>query len=294
MKKLAAIVLTCLIVLAALPALAEAAMSVRSINHRGYGTIAPENTLPAYELSKQMGFDCVETDVCFTKDGVAVLLHDGTINRTARNADGSELSEEDIEISDITYEEALAYDFGIWMGEEYKGTPLPTFEAFLDLCAALELHPYIELKDGTDYTREQIDSLVEMVREKHMPKGVTWISFNNEFLGWVRDEDPTARLGFLQFLWFEPGDFDLAIEHAEALRTDTNDVFLDAGLEMFAYSDDDAVSLDVLVGKCRDAGLPLEVWLVNDKETMQDLDPYITGVTSDSLVFSQVTRSDNI
>ena len=57
-----------------------------SVNHRGYSTVAPENTLPAYKLSKKMGFDYVETDVCFTSDNIPVLLHDGTIDRTSNGS----------------------------------------------------------------------------------------------------------------------------------------------------------------------------------------------------------------
>ncbi|MBQ0070817.1 MAG: hypothetical protein KBS81_03020, partial [Spirochaetales bacterium] len=52
-----------------------------SINHRGYNTVAPENTLSAFRLSKEKGFTQVETDVAFTLDGVPVLLHDSTIDR---------------------------------------------------------------------------------------------------------------------------------------------------------------------------------------------------------------------
>lgn len=93
--------------------------TVNSVNHRGYNTIAPENTLPAYKLSRKMGFECVETDVAFTSDGVAVLLHDGTINRTARNADGTSISSS-IDIGSITYDQALDYDFGIWKSADRK------------------------------------------------------------------------------------------------------------------------------------------------------------------------------
>ena len=57
---------------------------MRSINHRGYNKIAPENTIPAYALSKENGYKYVETDVRFTSDGIPVLLHDVSINRTAR------------------------------------------------------------------------------------------------------------------------------------------------------------------------------------------------------------------
>ena len=48
--------------------------TVKSINHRGYSVGAPENTLPAFTMSKKMGFNFVEADVTFTKDGVPDLL----------------------------------------------------------------------------------------------------------------------------------------------------------------------------------------------------------------------------
>ena len=98
---------------------------VKSVNHRGYGD-APENTLPAFIMSCKKGFEYVECDVALTSDGIPVLLHDDTINRTARNADGSQLSE-DVNIKDITYAQAVSYDYGLWKSTEYAGTQIPTF-----------------------------------------------------------------------------------------------------------------------------------------------------------------------
>ena len=45
-------------------------VNVRSIAHRGVSAYAPENTLPAFRLAKELGFSCVETDIQFTSDGV--------------------------------------------------------------------------------------------------------------------------------------------------------------------------------------------------------------------------------
>ena len=61
------------------------------VSHRGYSAEAPENTLPAFRLSKKKGYNYVETDIQFTKDGVAVCLHDKFINRTARYKDGNKI-----------------------------------------------------------------------------------------------------------------------------------------------------------------------------------------------------------
>ena len=50
--------------------------------HRGSSGFAPENTLPAFEVAKELDIDGIELDVQMTKDGVLVVIHDETINRT--------------------------------------------------------------------------------------------------------------------------------------------------------------------------------------------------------------------
>lgn len=52
------------------------------IAHRGASGSAPENTLPAFELAVRQGADAFELDVRLTRDGVPVVLHDSTLDRT--------------------------------------------------------------------------------------------------------------------------------------------------------------------------------------------------------------------
>lgn len=78
--------------------------------HKGVSTENPENTMPAFVSAVEQGYKIIELDVGVTKDLKFVLLHDGTINRTARLANGG-LIDEDVKIGDITYSEALKYDF---------------------------------------------------------------------------------------------------------------------------------------------------------------------------------------
>lgn len=133
---------------------------LQDINHRGYNTVAPENTLPAFKLSKTNGFNWIETDVRLTADNVFVCLHDATINRTARNIDGTTIGTS-INIADITYAEALDYDFGIWKDVEYAGTKIPTLAETLALCRALNMKITIEIKNiGTQYN--ELANLVKM------------------------------------------------------------------------------------------------------------------------------------
>jgi glycerophosphoryl diester phosphodiesterase len=52
------------------------------IAHRGASGSAPENTLPAFELAVRQGADAIELDVRLSRDGVPVVLHDSTLDRT--------------------------------------------------------------------------------------------------------------------------------------------------------------------------------------------------------------------
>lgn len=236
--------------------------AVSSVNHRGYGT-APENTLPAFRLSKRRGFDAVECDVRFTSDGTPVLLHDESINRTARNANGTELSST-VNIASITYEQASGYDFGVYKGSQYAGTKIPTFAQFLALCRGVGLRPYVELKVGT---QASIHALVDAARANGMSGKVSWISFNTTLLGYVKDYDATARLGVVT-----DSVTSSTITAAQGLATETNEVFVDSG----SYTASE-------VTLCQNAGLPLEVWTVNDASTIAALPTYVTGVTSDTV-----------
>jgi glycerophosphoryl diester phosphodiesterase len=52
------------------------------IAHRGASGSAPENTLAAFNLAVRQGADAIELDVRLTADGVPVVLHDATLDRT--------------------------------------------------------------------------------------------------------------------------------------------------------------------------------------------------------------------
>lgn len=244
--------------------------NVKGIAHRGYTPTAPEDTLPAYIEAKKHGFMYVETDMRFTSDGVPVLLHDQTINRTGRNADGTVISST-IYIANITYAEALTYDFGILTGASYAGTKIPTVDQLMALCKKIGLHPYCEFCVG-DTTEAQVQNIIDIADKYGMRNHVTWISFNATILGYVKTYDPTARIGLVA----DSVDATI-VSNAQALKTDTNEVFISSGTTTTAE-----------VNLCKAARIPLEAWTINDKESMLALDPYISGVTSNNHDYSAV------
>jgi hypothetical protein len=64
------------------------------------------------------------------------------------------------------------------------------------------------------------------------------------------------------------------ITQATSLKTDKNEVFIDAGY--WSVTGDTA-------DLCADNGIPLEVWTINGSADLLDLDPYVSGYTSDNL-----------
>ena len=202
------------------------------------------------------------------------MLHSDVINEYARNDDGSELSEE-VRISDISYEDALKYDFGIFMGEKYAGTRLATFDEYIELCKKKKLHPYIELKSETGLTFKDLQKLIDKVQAEDMLDNVTWISYTTGYLDYVRNCYSKARLGLIVDEIQEK-----SLLQVKALKTERNEVFLNS-LE----HDDAAVAI------CKERNIPLEAWVVDDVEEVKSLDPYISGITSDNLIADQILPS---
>ena len=245
-------------------------VEIKTIAHRGYSAIAPENTLPSYYLAAEAGFTTAECDVSWTKDGIPVLLHDEYINRTAVKSNGSPLIFPK-KCSDMTYEELLNYDFGLKKGEEYKGTKIPTFEELLQCSKETGLNLYVELKTSSKFGAEQAKLLTDMVKKAGLEENITWISFNADYLKLIYDNMPDARLGYLS----DNAVTNKTISTLEALKTDENEVFLDIK----------AGKMDFIADMLLDeAGFDFEAWTVDDTDEIERLKKYeCNGITTNSI-----------
>jgi len=90
--------------------------------HRGFKTIAPENSMPAFGAAVAMGAEEIEFDLWYTKDKEIVSIHDPTLDRVS---DGTG------KVVEHTYEELLQLDFGKKYGERFKGLKIIKFEDIL-------------------------------------------------------------------------------------------------------------------------------------------------------------------
>ena len=99
--------------------------------HRGVSSDYPENTMAAFRASVAEGYDYIEFDPKYTSDGEIVILHDHTLDRTARKADGSRV-EKGTDIRKVTLAEARSYDYGLWFSEDFRGEQIPLLTDLLD------------------------------------------------------------------------------------------------------------------------------------------------------------------
>ena len=79
--------------------------------HRGVSTDCPENTMSAFRAAVRQGYDTIELDPKFTRDGACVILHDRTVDRTGRRMDGGPLPAVTA-IGDMTLAQAREWEYG--------------------------------------------------------------------------------------------------------------------------------------------------------------------------------------
>ncbi len=109
---------------------------VLNVGHRGASGYAPEHTIPAYDLALKMGADYIEQDLQLTRDGVLVVLHDETLNRTARPTAESAPGDCTGLVREKTLAQIKTCDVGTWFNQaypqyaqpEYVGLRIPTLE----------------------------------------------------------------------------------------------------------------------------------------------------------------------
>ena len=99
---------------------------------RGVSGENPENTMPAFQAAADQGYDAIEVTIRVTRDLQCVILHDGTVNRTARRADGSVI-EAALPVAELTLDQLLELDAGVGYHIKFKGTRIPLAKDVLAL-----------------------------------------------------------------------------------------------------------------------------------------------------------------
>jgi glycerophosphoryl diester phosphodiesterase/predicted amidohydrolase len=207
----------------------EAVMKYHRIcAHRGFNTIAPENSLPAFGAAVALGAEEIEFDIWSTKDNVLVSCHDSSLERVS---DGSG------KIYNHTYNELLTLDFGIKYGEEFRGLKICTFEEILQKFAGrVIMNIHVKIWDS-DFPNTMMKEIVELIRKYDCVKHVYFMTTNDRIIrevmcyapdicvcvGWDGNKDPLSiveraiALGAKKVQLFKPyfnqHSIDMAHEH---------------------------------------------------------------------------------
>jgi len=150
--------------------------------HRGASGYAPENTLAAFRKALELGCPHLELDVHLARDGVPVVIHDATLNRTT---DGRG------RVGGYTLEHLKTLDAGSWFSEEFRGERIPTLEEVLAL-AGEGAKFCIEIK-GLWRGRLLCRKVVEAIERFAALRSTTISSFHRAPLRELHEMDAAVR-----------------------------------------------------------------------------------------------------
>lgn len=151
--------------------------------HRGFNTVAPENSLAAYGAAVALGADEIEFDLWCTTDGVIVSTHDARLERVS-NGNGR--------VDEHTFAELRALDFGSVVSESYAGLRIPTFEDILKKFAChTVMNIHVKSRNNTDPLPETtVREIVRLIRKYDVARHCYLMSGNEAVLQQLRTLAP--------------------------------------------------------------------------------------------------------
>ncbi|NBC70208.1 glycerophosphodiester phosphodiesterase [Paenibacillus sacheonensis] len=163
-------------------------ITVTIVAHRGCSGAAPENTMAAFKLAlSEPDIAMIELDVHLSKDGVPVVIHDHTLDRTT-NGSGP--------VAAYTLEELRQWDAGSKFAAAFADERIPTLEEVLELAKGrCTLH--VELKMLANEYAGIEEKIISLVQRHGMQKEVVLSSFNHDSMKRAHEIDPSIATGLI-------------------------------------------------------------------------------------------------
>jgi glycerophosphoryl diester phosphodiesterase len=158
------------------------------IAHRGYSQLAPENTLPAFELALAAGARFVEMDCREARDGVPMVIHDAELDRTTDAR--KRWKKRRIRVESRTLAEIRTLDAGSWFGPSYAGARIPLLSEALDVICPSAI-ALIERKSGS------AENCIKLLREKGWADRTLILAFDWNYLCEFHEQAPKQMLAAL-------------------------------------------------------------------------------------------------
>jgi glycerophosphoryl diester phosphodiesterase len=230
---------------------------VLNIAHRGGNLLAPEETVEAFHSALKVGADVLEMDISATSDGVIVLMHDATVDRTT-NGTGM--------VKEMTFAEIRALDAGFRHtsdgGQTFpfrgQGVVVPSLEEVLTIFA--DRYMVIEIKQSEPSI---VDALDELLTRSGMRDRIIIASFDDAVIQEFRAAAPDV---LTSFALGEAVDFYLLAPEAEKSYVPPAEF-----LQVPPTFDGIEVLTPEFIARARRFGLRIHVWDVFTAAMMEEL-----------------------
>lgn len=234
--------------------------------HRGYSGRYPENTMLAFRKAAETGCHGIELDVHKTRDGRLVIIHDELVDRTT---DGHG------RVCDMSYDELRSLNAAKLFPQLTDFEPIPSLEEYLDWVKGTGLITNIEIKTDNVYYPGIEKDVCDTVRAFGLEDRVIYSSFNHISARRAKELAPSVEVGAL-------------VERENFVRVFPGYYCRENGFDCWhpciTMLDDENVR------DCRENGIKINVWTVNDIDGLEKarrykLDSIITNYPMDALLW---------
>lgn len=229
--------------------------------HQGGEGEQPGNTMVAFQNAVNAGADVLDTDMHMTKDGVLVLIHDETVDRTT-NGKGA--------VRDLTLSQLQQLDAAYSYSQDGKtfpyrgqGITIPTleqlFNAFPDRRLGIEIKP----TDPIGIAQQFCDS----IRKHHLQNNVLVSSFNQSTMDAFRQACPevaTSATAYEAIKFVKLNSLGLTRTISPAYGC----------FQVPEKSGSTEVINPAFIAAARERHLPILPWTINDEQAFQRLVRY--------------------
>jgi len=227
------------------------------IGHRGASALAPENTLAAFRLAIEAGADGLEFDVRLARDGVPIVAHDSTMQRTA-NVGAA--------VDSLTSPELGRIDIGSWFNvankgrgyADFSGESIPTLAQTLEFLDDFDGRIFIELKCGEHDHLDLTAAVCELLKNSRVRPQVIIKSFKLSVITQAKILLPSVRTAAL----FAP-------KIASILRKEKHLVKIANELGADELSLHYSLATRKLMEKALKRGLSVNIWTINSARLLR-------------------------
>jgi glycerophosphoryl diester phosphodiesterase len=223
-------------------------MDFELIAHRGFSAIAPENTRAAFIAAIEHGANAIECDVQLSADGLPILIHDATLDRTT---DGTG------NVRDLPVAALKQLDAGLWFSDRFVGERIPTLAETFDLLQDRPVSLYAEVKQADDWSDAEIERFVALILEGGWAERCRIASFSDDFLDRVRQHCDRLTLAYYPLT---PHDY---LEKVRRLKSDGRAMLLSEYHLLLENPD--------LIAVSHDQNIQVGAWTVDTPEDLEHL-----------------------